>query len=265
MDDKAAAHIGNTQAETEIPAEPVLTAKRASVLFLVFIALQFIIALLISFPIGIYIGMTNTAGTDQAAALARFSQFELLLGGISLLLAALVVFWMTRNTLPGSLNNGALASLGWRTAPNNSIVLACVIGVVIAAGLVFILIPAFPPAEGQSWGAMTTAAHSDSWQRYYWVVLVLLIAPPIEEFIFRGMLFTGLNNAFGTYLSAAVVTCLFVMVHVFEAMHYWPAWVGIFLLAVATMTLRIKYQSLVPALATHLSYNLIIVISVLKG
>lgn len=244
---------------------PALSAKRASLLFIIFIALQFVIALLISLPIGIYIGATASEHTDSSTALALLSQLELPIASISLLLSALTVFWMTRNNLPGSLASGALASLGWKSTSHSSLLIASLIGAVIATGFLSLLVPAFPPAEGQPWGAMTAAAQSNDWQRYYWVVLVLFIAPPIEEFIFRGMLFTGLSNAFSTLIAAAIVTGLFVMVHVFEAMHYWPAWVGIFLLAVATMIMRIKFQSLLPALATHFSYNLVIVLFVFNG
>ena len=95
--------------------------------------------------------------------------------------------------------------------------------------------------------------------------MVLLIAPPVEEFIFRGMLFTGLSNTLGIYLSAFIVSCLFVGIHVAEAIHYWPTWVALSFLAIATMTMRIKYQSLLPALATHFSYNLVIALTVTLG
>lgn len=263
MDNKAENHAENTQVDTETPAPAVLTATRTTLLFLAFLILQIVIAFVISFPIGIYIGATST---DQAAALAYLSQFELLIGGISLLLAALIIFWMTRRTLPGKLSDGALASLGWQAAPRNSLLIASILGAVIAAAMLFILMPAVPPTEGQSWGPMATASQSEEgWQRYYWLLLVLLIAPPVEEFIFRGMLFTGLSHKLGTYLAALIVSGLFVGAHVAEAIHYWPAWIALTCLAIATMTMRIQYQSLLPALATHFSYNLVIALTVVFG
>ena len=241
-----------------------LSAQRAVVLFVIFLVLQFLIGFLLSIPLGIYVIAAVELGHMESSAQPEFiALFDLPIGMLSLLLSALIIFQMTRRTLPGSLDRGAFESLGWRATSSFSVLLACCIGAVIAVGYLFILVPAVPPAaEGQHWGPLAIAANSGGWQRFYWAVLALLFAPLIEEYVFRGILFTGFYNAFGTYLSATVVTFLFVITHMPEALHYWPAWIGIVSLGVVTIMLRIKTRSLLPAIAAHFSYNFVLVTTV---
>ncbi len=240
--------------------QPSLSAKRAIVLLIVFIVLQYVFGFLFAIPIGIYFAAATDLGhMDPSAIDAYLAPFELPVTILSLFLSALIIFRMTRRSLPGPIGAGALASLGWKPVSGSSILLACVIGVLISAGYLFILVPAVPPADDQTWGPLATAANTGGWQRLFWAVLVLLLAPPIEEYVFRGVLYTGLCNAFGTYISAVAVTFLFVIAHVTEVMHYWPAWIGISLLAVVMIILRIRTKSLVPAIAAHFSYNLVLV------
>ena len=238
-----------------------LSARRAVVLLIVFIALQYVFGFLLAIPIGFYVAAATDLGhMDPSAIDAYMAPFELPVAILSLFFSALIIFRMTRRSLPGPIGGGALASLGWKSVSGSSILLACVIGILISAGYLFILVPAVPPADEQTWGPLATAAIAGGWQRFFWAVLVLLLAPPIEEYVFRGILYTGLCNAFGTYISAVVVTFLFVIAHVTEVMHYWPAWIGISLLAVVMIILRIRTKSLVPAIAAHFSYNLVLVV-----
>ena len=216
--------------------------------------------------LGIYSRVATDLGYLEASAVPEFlARFDLPVGILSLLFTAIVIFRMTRRTLPGSISTGALVSLGWRASSISSIFLACCIGLAIAAVYLFILVPAIPPVEGQAWGPLATAAESGGWQRFYWAVTGLLLAPLIEEFLFRGILFTGLSNAYGTYISTSIVTMLFIVIHISEAIHYWPIWVAISTLAVITILLRIRTRSLLPAIAAHFSYNFALVIAVYAG
>ncbi len=190
------------------------------------------------------------------------AQFDMPVAIVSLMISALIIFQMTRRSLPGPIGEGAFVSLGWRASPGSYVLLAGGIGALIAVGYVFILTPAVPPVEGQSWGPMAMAADAGGWQRFFWAVLALLVAPPVEEFVFRGILFSGLSGAIGTIFSAIIVSFLFVILHVLEAIHYWPIWVAIISLAILTIILRIKIKSLLPCLAAHFTYNLVLVIIV---
>ena len=99
------------------------------------------------------------------------------------------------------------------------------------------------------------SALAGGWPRHLWAFFALFLAPPIEEFIFRGVLFTGLSNKFRVPTAALIVTLVFVLMHATEALSYWPAWMGLTLLGSATILFRHKTGSLLPAIGIHASYN----------
>jgi membrane protease YdiL (CAAX protease family) len=93
----------------------------------------------------------------------------------------------------------------------------------------------------------------------------LVLAPPIEEFVFRGVLLGGLSNKLGIRTAGIIVTLVFVLVHASETLGYWPAWVGVALLASAALLVRLRTRSLMPAIGVHAGYNLCLVITVYAG
>jgi len=90
------------------------------------------------------------------------------------------------------------------------------------------------------------------------VLLAVLIAPPLEEFLFRGVMYGGLRSRLPPPVAAAIVTVLFVAMHATEVRSWWPGYVVIGLLGVFTIALRMWTRSLWPPLATHTTYNLLV-------
>ncbi len=109
------------------------------------------------------------------------------------------------------------------------------------------------------------AAGAGGWQRLGWAVLALFVAPPVEEFLFRGVLWSGLVRSMGSGKAGVVVTLLFVASHVTEARGYWPAWIAISVLAVAALAVRVRSGSLLPPVVLHTSYNAVLVAAVYLG
>jgi len=97
----------------------------------------------------------------------------------------------------------------------------------------------------------------------YWALLLvaLVLAPPIEEFVFRGVLYEGLRARMPAAAAMLVVTVLFTALHATELVHYPPGFLLIALLSVATLLLRAATGSLFPAVAAHLVYNAVAVVS----
>ena len=239
-----------------------LKAKRAIFLLGMFFFLTFTLGFLFYIPLwisamaGVELGAIEPGSEDQFVA-----RFELIIEILIASIAALIIFWMTRKTLPGQLNQGALASLGWKLTPKLVVLLGFSIGVLICAGFLFVLTPLLPAVEINELGPNATRASTiiTGWQHFYWAVLLVFVVPPIEEFLFRGVLFTGLLNSFGLYVSGIAVSVLFVVAHAPDAIHYWPAWISLSLLAVSTIIVRIKTDSLAPAIAVHVGYNSVVV------
>lgn len=242
------------------PVAPRLKAARAVMISLLYFGLQLATGLLAGVWVGIYIAATqNTA--DEGVLNAAIQQITMPASLVGMLVAGFVAFLLTRKALPGPIRDGALATIGWRAVGSISVARNVLLGVLAASVYLFIAIQFPPDQDGQAWGPMTTAILGGGWSLHVWAVLAIVAAPPIEEFIFRGVLLEGLTNRLGGRLAAVLVTALFVMAHGNEAVHYPPAWVGLALLGIATVWTRLSSGSLVPAMAVHLGYNLCIVLA----
>lgn len=228
----------------------------------IFITIAFYLAqAVVGFVVGIIAVVYNTAAGGrltptmtpqiQRSLMPLAAMLGLVAGGLAVLL-------LTRRMLRRSGLQGGLASLGWRSARSREVAVGLCAGVALAGFYLFLLVRIFPPASGQKWGPMATAAAIGGWQRALWAITALL-APPIEEFVFRGVLWSGLRRSFGATVAGLLVTALFVCSHAMEALSYWPAWLSIAALGVTTVSLRAQTGSLVPPLAVHAAYNVCLV------
>ena len=77
-------------------------------------------------------------------------------------------------------------------------------------------------------------------------IAALFVAPPVEEFLFRGLLFKGFSESWGLTAGGIVVSALFVLLHIPETWHYWPANFAVAALAAATLITRRLTGSLFP-------------------
>ncbi len=80
-------------------------------------------------------------------------------------------------------------------------------------------------------------------------------APFIEEVIYRGVLFSAFQKAFGVAASFVLVTILFALVHVPQ---YYPSYSTIFLLTLLSLTLtgvRVFSNNILPCIILHTLFN----------
>lgn len=92
-----------------------------------------------------------------------------------------------------------------------------------------------------------------------WLISAVLLAPPIEELMFRGALFGGLATTWNVRTAAVVSGATFWVMHGPEFVH-WPAAVAIALLTTLATWLRVRSGSLWPSVAAHFGYNLVLAI-----
>ncbi len=85
--------------------------------------------------------------------------------------------------------------------------------------------------------------------RVAYAIMAIGIAPWVEEFLFRGLMFRAMLPQWGlaraTLASAAFFTVL----------HPWPAWPMVFLLGISNALLYARSRSLLPCILLHASYN----------
>jgi len=106
---------------------------------------------------------------------------------------------------------------------------------------------------------------SGGWQRHLWALLALSIVPPVEEFVFRGVLFGGLWRSWGLPAASCLTTILFALFHVTSSHPYFPAMVMVTCVGAAQLWARVASRSLAPSIAMHAAYNLGLVVTVYLG
>jgi membrane protease YdiL (CAAX protease family) len=86
-------------------------------------------------------------------------------------------------------------------------------------------------------------------------VLAVSLGPLVEELLFRGLLLSALLPRCGTPLAALLSATGFAVIHLPGLQWQWYALPQLILLGVALVWLRLRYQSLWPAVVAHGTHN----------
>lgn len=130
---------------------------------------------------------------------------------------------------------------------------------VLLAGLAIAVEHFLPANPGQLTGPMQQLEASHGLPHVLFVLMVIAIAPPLEEFIFRGVAFAAVVRGFGTVTATITTTLAFVALHAADKIHYWPGFLLVACLALAAVFLRLRYQSLWPGILLHVGYNSLLI------
>jgi CAAX protease family protein len=93
--------------------------------------------------------------------------------------------------------------------------------------------------------------------RYMIAALAVFTAPFIEEFIYRGVLYSALQRSIGVNGAVIFVLALFTLIHVPQ---YWPNFgviAAVGLLSIVLTVVRAQSGRLLPCIVIHLVFNLI--------
>jgi membrane protease YdiL (CAAX protease family) len=96
---------------------------------------------------------------------------------------------------------------------------------------------------------------------YAIALFAVLVAPLIEELIFRGVLFSFFERLVGLWFAIVATALLFAGLHVPE---YWGAWNGLLLVSLAGGVFSLARGltgSLAPSVILHLAYNASLMVS----
>jgi membrane protease YdiL (CAAX protease family) len=182
---------------------------------------------------------------------------------VSMVVSAAVLYVCVRRLLGGPLRErgGEIFGLFASSLPRNAG--AALAGAGLAA-LSRLLAPHLMPPPETGGPLQEMAAASDLGMGVL-IVIALLVAPPVEEFLFRGVLYHGLSRRLAPWLAALIVTAIFTALHVYENRNYWPAILSITLLAVLLIGLRIRFVSLAPPLVAHFAFNAVMIAVATRG
>jgi membrane protease YdiL (CAAX protease family) len=156
---------------------------------------------------------------------------------------------------PAQREDGGATGIAWCPAPRRAYAAACLLAVAIIA-LVIGMYHLVPPDMARLQNLPMAKLFSLSGPALLLPILIAtLVAPVLEEIIFRGIGFAGLAARFGTVWAAIVSVLLFVAVHAPQKIYYLPGFLDVGLVALAAVLLRLRYRSIRPGILLHILYN----------
>jgi hypothetical protein len=96
-----------------------------------------------------------------------------------------------------------------------------------------------------------------------WIIMALFLAPPLEELLFRGVLYGGYRKSLGATGAAWLTTSIFAFLHIGEVIHFLPALLAIVTMALLALRMRLRYSAIGPAIAVHFGYNAMVALGVI--
>jgi len=88
------------------------------------------------------------------------------------------------------------------------------------------------------------------------ILFAALLAPIVEEFVFRAYIFDALKQKFSFAVTACLSSLLFTLPHMLGYYSYWPAAIIIFCLGLLLAYFRKRHDSLLPCIVLHSTYNI---------
>jgi membrane protease YdiL (CAAX protease family) len=171
------------------------------------------------------------------------------------LTATLWSLWYIGRLGQARVADGSPQGIGWKPAPHQAYFIATLCALVIVA-LVFGIVHFFPP-DLKALQDLPSAKLFDTsgLSAALLFLLVVFVAPPVEEFVFRGGVFSALSGRFSPLWAGAITTALFMLVHAPEKIHYPAGFIDVGLMAAAAAWLRVRYNSIKPGILLHVLYN----------
>jgi membrane protease YdiL (CAAX protease family) len=163
--------------------------------------------------------------------------------------------WYIARRGPLLLHDGRASGIAWCAAPVAGYFTALLLAILIIL-IVTGLLHLFPPDLTALDDLPDSQLFSTpGWPAVAILLLVVCIAPLVEEFVFRGGIFAALATRFSPLFAGIVTTAVFVAVHAPDKIHYPPGFVDVGLMAAAAAWMRVKFQSIRPGILLHILYN----------
>jgi membrane protease YdiL (CAAX protease family) len=248
--------------EAPPPAAPWrMGAGRAWLIFTAYLGVQLVAGFVVGMGVAImYIarhGVPRTGMPPEVRHLLAFAG-----GAAAVALGGVVVYALTKRA--ARREPGLFRAIGWTGATPRMRIAAALLGLAIGMA-VLLMFAMFPPPPDFQGGRIAAALREGGWMLLAWSVLAVAIAPPVEELLFRGVMWTGLSRSWNPWLAAIVVTLVFVALHLPDTVGYPLALAGIGAMGLTALAMRVLSGSIVPPMFLHAAYNAMIVAAVVTG
>lgn len=181
----------------------------------------------------------------------------MLFGGIAVVSSGIGFKLQLKDTSP---TGAAWVRGSWRK-------IAIGVGCGMLIGLVWALSTlGLPQPSEEELGPLARMGATKGLPQISWFVVALFLAPPVEELLFRGILYGGYCKSMGPVAAAALTTIIFVALHFTELIYQPLAVFAIGGLALGALAMRLRSNAIGPAIALHFGYNATIaILAILTG
>ena len=242
----------------ETVPEPKPRLPRAGTAFLAFatfILTQLVAGIFVVIGAWIYAVAALGLKPDEAGFMDFIMQTTLYSAVPISILAGYAVLMVTRWLARDVITDGEITGVGWVESSPLRCLAGAALGVVICCSTTFLMITLFPNLEPEPGGPFEDMLNQGGVMLLLLIILALVLAPLVEEFLFRGVMLAGFTRSFGFPLAVFFCTSLFVLLHFDAILRYTPAVIPLTGISLALVFLRVKFKSLWPAIAAHFGYN----------
>ncbi|HLJ28738.1 MAG TPA: CPBP family intramembrane glutamic endopeptidase [Candidatus Angelobacter sp.] len=105
----------------------------------------------------------------------------------------------------------------------------------------------------------------DASSAYLLAMFGVIVAPFVEELLFRGFLYPALARPIGASASVLITAAAFAVMHQSQLAHAWVPLLWLFMVGVVLTTVRAKTKSVATSVLIHVAYNATIFVFVFIG
>lgn len=204
------------------------------------------------------VGFARLTGVSESPGLGAEVGLQLIIGVLSLTsllwLAPFLRFDGRRWGSIGMRSNGIVSDTLWGIGSYMT-TLPLIVGVVLFTSLMMQFLPEFPETGHPAVGWVTDA---NGWALVGIFVLACVAAPVIEEIFFRGVLFTGIRQRWGSLPAIVLSSIIFAILHPQVPLGFLP----LTMLGIVFAVLREVRGSIVPGMVAHGVNNLVAMLAI---
>lgn len=132
--------------------------------------------------------------------------------------------------------------------------LGLALSVIIVSALVSFLFPDLVPAQQSPLEQLLSTPQTVA----IFAVFGIIVAPGLEELMFRGFLFRVLEDVVGVPVAVWTTAALFAVAHGGQLWPNWPAIIVILVVGYVLSRLRERTRSVIPGFIVHTTYNAVL-------
>ena len=253
--------IENVTTSAGAPRASSLNARKATLILLAFLGAQFCFATLGGAIFAIAGGAHGISPSENISEFNKaFLAPAVMLGFIG---GGLAMIWLSWALVQNALDDTSEVGAAWTVGSWKAIAKGLGLGASIALIYFLAAILIQPHGNEESVGPLTRMSLTKGLPQVLWIIMAVFLAPPLEEMLFRGVLYGGYRKSLGAARAAWLTTAIFALLHVAEVIHFPLALLAIIGMALLALRMRLRHSAIGPAIAVHLGYNAVISLGVI--